>query len=101
MKEKAFPGNEAVAADFLSGGGEMGALIRSMDWSQTPVGPVSDWSQALRTTVGMILRARFPFILWWGSHFIQIYNDPYRPVPGDKHPQSMGQPAGQSRTDGH
>ncbi|MGA1875293.1 MAG: PAS domain-containing protein [bacterium] len=83
----------ADPADFLSGGGEMGALIRSMDWSGTPLGPISEWSQALRATVGMMLRARFPFILWWGPQFIQLYNDPYRPVPGDKHPKSMGQPA--------
>jgi GAF domain-containing protein len=41
----------------------------------------------------MMLRARFPFILWWGPEFVQIYNDPYRPIPGDKHPESMGQPA--------
>jgi PAS domain S-box-containing protein len=41
----------------------------------------------------MMLRARFPFILWWGPQFIQLYNDPYRPIPGDKHPKSMGQPA--------
>jgi hypothetical protein len=68
--------------DFLFGGGEMGALIRSMDWSRTPLGPISKWPQALRTTVGMILRARFPFILGWGPQFIQLYNDSYRPVLG-------------------
>ena len=31
---------ESAAIDFLSGGGEMGALMRSLDWSQTPIGPV-------------------------------------------------------------
>jgi GAF domain-containing protein len=71
----------------------MGALIRSIDWSTTPLGPVSAWSQALRTTVGLLLRSGFPQILWWGPQFIQFYNDPYRPIPGDKHPTSMGQPA--------
>ena len=30
------------AVSFLSGGGEMGALMRSLDWSQTPLGPVEN-----------------------------------------------------------
>jgi hypothetical protein len=28
-----------------------------------------------------------------GPRYCQLYNDPYRPVLGDKHPASMGQPA--------
>ena len=71
----------------------MGALMTSIDWAATPLGPVSQWSQALRTTVGLLLRNHFPILLWWGPEFVQIYNDAYRPVPGVKHPRSMGQPA--------
>jgi hypothetical protein len=29
-------------ADFLAGGGEMGGLMRSIDWSQTTAGPLSN-----------------------------------------------------------
>src|SRR6188508_3859151 len=75
----------------FAGGGEMGALMRSIDWSRTPVGPVSSWSQALRTTVGLLLRSRFPMLLWWGPRFVQFYNDAYVPIPGAKHPGAMGQ----------
>src|SRR5262245_44014217 len=81
------------SADCLQGGGEMGALMRSIDWSKTPLGPVSGWSRALRSMVGVLLRNRFPMLLWWGPQFCQLYNDAYRPIPGDKHPRSMGQPA--------
>jgi signal transduction histidine kinase len=31
-------------------------------------------------------------LLWWGPDYIQFYNDAYRPIPGAKHPTSMGQP---------
>ena len=31
---------------FLTGGGEMGALMRAHDWSISPVGPPEDWPQA-------------------------------------------------------
>ena len=71
---------------FLSGGGEMGERIRKFDWANTPLGPISGWSPALRTMLGILLANRFPHILWWGSHYIQFYNDPYRPVLGTKHP---------------
>ena len=78
--------------DVFADGGEMGALMRSIDWSKTPLGPVAGWSQALRTMVGLLLRNRFPLLVWWGPQFVQLYNDAYRPIPGSKHPKSLGQP---------
>ena len=79
--------------DVFTDGGEMGALMRSIDWSKTPLGPIAGWSQALRTMVGLLVRNRFPLLLWWGPQFVQLYNDAYRPIPGGKHPKSLGQPA--------
>lgn len=76
---------------FLSGGGEMGALIRSMDWSKTALGPVENWPQSLRTSVSLCLSSTFPILIAWGPETIQIYNDSYRPICGAKHPESMGQ----------
>src|SRR5215468_5735730 len=76
----------------LANGGEAGALARSIDWSRTAIGPVERWSQALRSTVALVLHNHSPMLLWWGPEFIQIYNDAYRPVLGDKHPRAMGQP---------
>jgi hypothetical protein len=39
-----------------------------------------------------LLANRFPLLLWWGPHYISIYNDAYIPVLGTKHPQALGQP---------
>ncbi|WP_234733894.1 ATP-binding protein [Tellurirhabdus bombi] len=84
--------NETESTEqFLAGGGEMGKLIRSMDWSQTPLGPVSSWPQSLRTSVSLCLSSTFPILIAWGPETIQIYNDSYRPICGAKHPESMGQ----------
>jgi GAF domain-containing protein len=80
------------AAHPLAGGGEMGAVMRATDWSKTPIGPVEAWSPTLRTTVSFLLANRFPLLLWWGSQYTSIYNDAYRPILGEKHPKSMGQP---------
>src|SRR3954454_3853149 len=78
-------------ADFLLGGGEMGKLIRSMDWSKTPLGPIGSWPQSLRTTVSLCVASNFPISLAWGPDHVQIYNDGYWPICGGKHPHSMGQ----------
>jgi signal transduction histidine kinase len=89
----AHPDASNRAASFLSGGGEMGERIRAFDWAKTPLGPVERWSEALRTTVRIVLANRFPQLIWWGPDFIQIYNDAYAPVPGAKHPsRALGLP---------
>jgi hypothetical protein len=80
------------AASFFQGGGEMGERIRSFDWSKTPLGPVESWSPALRMMVRFLLANRFPLLLWWGPQYASLYNDPYRPVLGTKHPWALGKP---------
>lgn len=84
----------AKPEDCLSGGGEMGVLMRSLDWSKTLVGPVSSWPQSLRTAVSIILSSRFPMLIHWGPEYVQFYNDGFRPILGaSKHPGALGQPA--------
>ncbi|HEX6808746.1 MAG TPA: ATP-binding protein [Gemmatimonadaceae bacterium] len=67
--------------------------MRAVDWSRTPIGAVETWSDSLRMMVRFLLANRFPLLLWWGPEYVQLYNEPYRPVLGSKHPHSMGQPA--------
>ncbi|MDC0711472.1 ATP-binding protein [Stigmatella sp. ncwal1] len=83
------------AEQVLAGGGEMGALMRSMDWGQTSLGPVSGWSPSLRTTVSTMLASPYPIGLYWGEEYVLLYNDAFRPIFGAKHPASMGAPAEQ------
>jgi signal transduction histidine kinase len=80
------------SSDIFAGGGEMGALIRAEDWSETPLGPIEKWSPSLRMMVAFLLANRFPLLLWWGPEYISIYNDAYRPVLGTKHPWALGRP---------
>ena len=90
------------AADRLfAGGGELGALCRSLDWAATPLGPVEQWPQSLRATVSMMLGTRHPMFLWWGPEFVQIYNDGYRPSLGEggRHPRALGMRARDFWTD--
>ncbi|HET9594225.1 MAG TPA: ATP-binding protein [Anaeromyxobacteraceae bacterium] len=82
----------AGAAACLRGGGEMGALMRARDWSQTPLGTVEGWSPSLRMMTSVLLANRFPMLLWWGPDQISIYNDAYRPILATKHPRALGLP---------
>jgi signal transduction histidine kinase len=80
-------------AGLLAGGGELGALMRAMDWSRTSLGPPEVWPQALRTSVRIMLTSRQPMFVWWGDELINLYNDAYKSIVGGKHPQALGQPA--------
>ena len=53
--------------DFLSGGGKMGELIRSKDWSKTALGSPDTWPQSLRTTISLCIASNFPIAIVWGS----------------------------------
>jgi signal transduction histidine kinase len=80
-----------ASQNWLVDGGEMGKVIRSMDWGKTPLGPIELWPQSLRTTVSLCLASNFPISLAWGPRHVQIYNDGYWPICGEKHPGAMGQ----------
>jgi two-component sensor histidine kinase len=75
---------------FPFGGGEMGALIRLRNWSDTGLGPISGWSQSLKTTVGILLRSPVPIVLLWGPDGIMIYNDAYSVFAEGRHPLLFG-----------
>ena len=86
--------------DLMSGGGEMGALMRSYDWSGSSFGPVSSWPQSLRTALRICLDSRFPIAIWWGPDLRLLYNDAWKPALGtSKHPQALGAPAAEVWSD--
>ncbi|MGI4955246.1 MAG: PAS domain S-box protein [Janthinobacterium lividum] len=62
----------------LTGGGEMGALLRGLDWAASPAGPPAGWPQGLRTALRLLLSSPQPMFVWWGPELLQFYNDPYR-----------------------
>ena len=82
----------AAAESLFAGGGEMGALMRQTDWSQTPLGPVDGWPQGLKTCVRIMLTSPQPMFVGWGDDLISLYNDPYSPSLGSKHPAALGLP---------
>jgi PAS domain S-box-containing protein len=95
LPRSTLPVAEAVhsSGDLFAGGGETGALMQTMDWSATPLGPVESWPQNLSTCLRIVLTSRQPMFVWWGKQLINLYNDAYRSILGGKHPWALGQPA--------
>jgi hypothetical protein len=81
---------DETAPAFLTARGEMAALMRAFDWRNTPLGPVRNWPQSLRTAVDIILSSRYAMFVWWGRPLTNLYNDAYRPFLGKKHPGALG-----------
>lgn len=79
-------------AIWLHGESEIAMLLRSRDWSHTPLGPLESWPPALVATLNLVLGSKFPMSIYWGSQFLLFYNDAYRAFLGTKHPASLGMP---------
>jgi PAS domain S-box-containing protein len=77
-------------ADFLTGGGDMAALMRAHDWSASPLGRPDTWPQSLRSVVGLLLSSKFPMFVAWGPELGFLYNEPYAQILGAKHPSALG-----------
>ena len=69
-----------------SGESELGKLIRTRDWTGSPLGPVEQWSASLRTVLDLVLAARQPMFISWGQSRILLYNDAYSVLLGERHP---------------
>src|SRR5688500_13401248 len=76
--------------EFPTGGGRVGALMRDLDWSASPLGDPHGWPESLRTVVDLLLHARFPMLVAWGPKLFSLYTDPYSEILGAKHPRALG-----------
>lgn len=83
----------ASAADFLTGGGVMAALIQAHDWAATPLGPIEAWPRSLRSVLSICLDSAFPTAIYWGPELCVLYNDAWVAVAADRHPWALGRAA--------
>lgn len=77
----------------------MGERMRAFDWKSHPLGPPEGWPQALRMAVSLCLNSAFPTAIYWGEEMYLLYNDAWSPIPAEKHPHVLGQPARRAWSD--
>ncbi|HEY8947599.1 MAG TPA: PAS domain-containing protein [Rhizomicrobium sp.] len=70
--------------------GEMAERVRSFDWTKTPLGPIAQWPQSLKSAVSTVLLSPVPIVMLWGEDGIMIYNDGYSVFAGQRHPSLLG-----------
>lgn len=69
----------------------MAAEINAFDWSATSLNDRSAWPASLKTLVNICIQSVNPVLILWTNDFIQIYNDAYRDLIGDKSKIALGQ----------
>jgi PAS domain S-box-containing protein len=75
---------------FLNGGGKLGDIIADFDWSATSLGRIARWPEALKATMGMVLRSPVPIVTLWNPDGVMLYNDAYSIFAGGRHPHLLG-----------
>ncbi|GGM86982.1 hypothetical protein GCM10011609_24440 [Lentzea pudingi] len=83
------PAVRASEAMFAAGG-RLGRLMSTVDWGITALGPVDRWPVVLRDTLAMVLTNPVPMDLMWGPDLLQLYNDSYRDLISERHPEALG-----------
>ncbi|KAK1758090.1 hypothetical protein QBC47DRAFT_373685 [Echria macrotheca] len=64
---------------------------RTVNWADTPLGPMDKWSPEFRQTANLCMSNPHPAALFWGSELTMLYNEAYAAeVAGNKHPSLMG-----------
>jgi PAS domain S-box-containing protein len=89
---------QSESSNWPVGGGTMGTLMRTHDWSTTSAGPPSTWSHSLKAAAQILLRLPVPGVLLWGRDGTVLYNDAYIPFAGTQHPQLLGSQVRDSST---
>ncbi|MCF5173146.1 hybrid sensor histidine kinase/response regulator, partial [Pseudomonas canadensis] len=77
--------------NWLQSSSDMAEQVRQYDWASTPLGPLEQWPDVLKTTVALCLASSFPQSIIWGPHLTTLYNDAFIPILGDK-PFALGRP---------
>src|SRR4029077_18022228 len=61
---------------------------------KTPLGPLENWPQSLKTAINLMLNSQHPMWIGWGPQATFLYNEAYVQVLSSaKHPWALGRPA--------
>ncbi|WP_219266048.1 GAF domain-containing protein [Pseudomonas sp. Xaverov 259] len=77
--------------NWLQSSSDMAERVRQHDWGNTPLGPLEQWPDVLKTTVALCFASSFPQAIVWGPQLITLYNDAFIPILGTK-PEALGRP---------
>ncbi|CAI6339401.1 unnamed protein product [Periconia digitata] len=65
-------------------------FFRQVDWASSELGPLEHWDDTLRVFIRFLFADSRAACIWWGPSLVAIYNESYRPLSANAHPQLMG-----------
>ncbi|OIW30558.1 putative histidine kinase group protein [Coniochaeta ligniaria NRRL 30616] len=65
-------------------------VINCVNWTATPLGPMSKWPPRLQQIVNQILADSRAIAIYWGEQYCTIYNEAFSKLCGSKHPFVLG-----------
>lgn len=71
-------------------------VVSALARTDAPLGPPQNWPPLLARLFDMMLGSPVQIVLFWGPDYLALYNDPYAPTIGTKHPRAFGRPASES-----
>ena len=80
----------AFHTSFLADAGPIGELIAATDWAATELGAIAQWTPAMRSMIGMMVRSSLAMVTLWGPEGVLVYNQAYAEIAGLRHPAIMG-----------
>jgi hypothetical protein len=66
-------------------------FVVDLDWTKSPLGPISTWPPQLHQMVLLVMSDPSPAVVYWGEEATIVYNEPYTQLIGQKHPSLQGQ----------
>jgi PAS domain S-box-containing protein len=66
--------------------------LEQFDWSKTPLGPMAQWPQLLKTAAQIMQSSACPIVILWGKEGHLVYNAAYADFASDRHPAILGRP---------
>ena len=86
------PAASAALDRVFVGRGDTANLLRAIDWSATPLGPVVHWPASLASAVRTMLDNPLPVAIHWGPDLVVLANDASRQLFGPDFEEVLGRP---------
>lgn len=76
----------------IIGGGRMGDIIRTKDWSENQLGEISSWPIELVFSLNSMLNNPVANVLYWSKDHLLFFNDPAIEIMQEEAIQTIGLP---------
>ncbi|KAF2804613.1 putative histidine kinase HHK15p [Mytilinidion resinicola] len=64
--------------------------FKTANWAQSRLGPLEGWHPTLRMACRMVFADSRPATLYWGPHYVAVYNEHFVQLAAKVHPRLMG-----------